>query len=483
MNNAKTIVRRTPQPLQSAIAGDVFVPGDAGYDEARRAFLLGVDQRPSVIVLPESAEDVVRAVRFAHANGMRIAPQGTGHGAVPLEPLEGAMLIKTSRMRRVDISPASRTARAEAGAQWQDVTVPAAAHGLAALAGTSPNVGVTGYTLGGGIGWLSRRHGLAANSVRAAEVVTADGRLTRADAGRNADLYWAVRGGGGSVGVVTALEMALFPVRELYAGVLFFPIERSFKVLRAWRDWTDTVRDEVTSIARILRVPPFPEVPEPLRGRAFALVEAAYLGDHVTGAHVLRPLRELRPELDTFATIAAPALQALHMDPAEPVAGEADGALLSDFTAGAIDAVMALAGPNADTPLSSVEIRHLGGALAREAPGCGAQPKIDAEFAVLAAGLTPTPELRDAVRAQARAMKDALAPWRATYDYYNFAEAPSEADAVLPRDAYRCLQQIKARYDPDEALISAHPVRPAESPQPELCRSRDDDGYANQAKE
>src|SRR5919112_1903094 len=217
MNSSNTMTRRTSQPLQSTIAGDVLVPGEDGYDEARRAFDLTGDLRPSVVVLAESAVDVVRAVQFARSLGMRIAPLGTGHGAVPLEPLEGAMLIKTSRMRRVEIDPAIRIARAEAGAEWQDVTVSAAEHGLAALAGTSPNVGVTGYTLGGGIGWLSRRHGLAANRVSAAVVVTVDGRLTRADAGRNADLYWAVRGGGGGVGVVTALEMALLPVRELYA--------------------------------------------------------------------------------------------------------------------------------------------------------------------------------------------------------------------------------------------------------------------------
>jgi FAD/FMN-containing dehydrogenase len=461
MNTSHTIARRTSQALQSTIAGDVFVPGDDGHDEARRAFDLAVDQRPSVVVLAESAADVVRAVQFARSLGIRIAPQSTGHGAVPLEPLDGAMLVKTSRMRRVEIHLATRIGRAEAGAEWQDVTVPAAEHGLAALAGSSPNVGVTGYTLGGGIGWLARRYGLAANSVTAVELVTVDGRFARADAGHEPGLFWAVRGGGGSVGVVTALEMALFPVREVYAGVLFFPIKRSSEVLRASREWTDTVPDEVTSIARILRVPPLPEVPESMRGRAFALVEAAYLGDALAGAELLRPLRELGAELDTFATIAAPVLQTLHMDPAQPVAGEAEGALLSDFAAGAIDAVVSLVGPNAETPLASVEVRHLGGALAPEAPDCGAQAKIDAKFLMLAGGLTPTPERREAVRAHARAVKDALTLWRAGYDYYNFAETPAEANAVLPRDAYRRLREIKAHYDPDQAVISAHPVRPA----------------------
>jgi FAD/FMN-containing dehydrogenase len=447
--------------LQSAIAGDVFVPGDDGYDNARRAYYLNVDQRPAVAVLAESAADVVEAVQFARANGLRIAPQSTGHGASPLEPLEDAMLLKTSRMRRVEIAPATRIARAEAGAEWREVTIPAAEHGLAALAGTSANVGVTGYTLGGGIGWLSRRYGLAANSVTAAELVTADGRVAHVDAGHEPDLFWAVRGGGGSVGVVTALEMALFPVRELYAGALFFPIERSSEMLSAWREWTDTVPDEVTSIARILRVPELPEAPEPMRGRGFALVEAAYLGDALRGAELLQPLRELGAELDTFATIPAPALQALHMDPADPVPAEADGALLSAFGAGAIDAVVRLVGPDAETSLASLEVRRLGGALARNAPSGGAQAKIDAEFVMFAAGLAATPELGDAVRAQARAVKHALTPWRAAYDYYNLAETPAGANAVLPHDAYLRLREIKAYYDPDQAIISAHPVQPA----------------------
>jgi hypothetical protein len=260
---------------------------------------------------------------------------------------------------------------------------------------------------------------------------------------------------------VTALEMALFPVRELYAGALFFPIERSSEMLSAWREWTDTLPDEVTSIARILRVPELPEAPEPMRGRGFALVEAAYLGDALRGAELLQPLRVLGPELDTFTTIPAPALQALHMDPVDPVPAEADGALLSAFGAGAIDAVVRLVGPDAETSLASLEVRRLGGALARNAPSGGAQAKIDAEFVIFAAGLAATPELGDAVRAQARAVKEALTPWRAAYDYYNLAETPAGANAVLPHDAYLRLREIKAHYDPDQAIISAHPVQPA----------------------
>jgi hypothetical protein len=399
-------------------------------------------------------------MRFARSEEMRVAPQSTGHGALPLESLDGAMLLSTSRMRRVDIYPATRTVRAEAGSQWEDVTAPAGEYGLAALAGTSSNVGVTGYTLGGGMGWLARRYGLAANSVTAVEVVTPDGRLVRADADHEPDLFWAVRGGGGSVGVVSALEMTLYPVPELYAGALFFPIERAFEVLHTWRQWTDTVPDELTSLGRILRLPPVPEVPEVLRGRAFVLVEAAYLGDAQAGADLVRPLRQLGPELDTFATIPAPALAQLNMDPEQPVPGVGDGAFLADFPAGAIDTLVALAGADAETPVASIEIRHLGGALSREAVGGGAQPKVDAGYAMFAVGFAPTPEQANVVRASVRALKDALTTWHAGYDYYNFVETPADAEVVLPPGSHERLQRIKATYDPDQTIISAHPVRP-----------------------
>jgi hypothetical protein len=461
MNITDTMAGRDLEALRAAIEGEAFVPGQAGFDQARQAWNLAVDERPAIVVEAGSAADVAQAVRYARARRMRIAPQGTGHGAEPLEPLGGAMLLRTTRMRQVRIDPAARTARAEAGAVWADVTVPAGRHGLAALAGSSPNVGVTGYTLGGGLGWLARRYGLAANSVTAAELVTPGGDLVRADAGHESDLFWSIRGGGGSVGVVTALQMRLYPVAQLYAGDLFFPIQRAAEVLHAWRAWTATVPDEVTSLGRLLRFPPLPEIPEPLRGRAFVLVEAAYLGDAGTGVELIGPLRRLGPERDTFAMIPAPALGQLNMDPPQPVPNQGDGAFLADFPAAAIDALVAVAGPDTDTPLGSIEVRHLGGALARPAAGGGAQPSIDAGYLLFAGGFTSTPDLVSSVRAQAQAVKHALAPWHAGYDYYNFEQTPAPASAVLPPASYRRLQQIKAAHDPDQVIISTHPVWPA----------------------
>jgi FAD/FMN-containing dehydrogenase len=233
---------------------------------------------------------------------------------------------------------------------------PAAEHGLEGLSGSAPDVCVTGYALGGGAGWMVRRYGLAANSIRAAEVVTADGRQVQADAGSEPDLFWALRGGGGSFGVVTALELELFPVRELYAGVLFWPQERAPEVLEAWRAWTEGAPEEMSSLGRLLNVPPLEHIPEPVRGRSFVVVEAAWLGDEASGSQQLAVLRGLDPEMDTFAMIAPPGLAALHMDPPEPVPFAGDGMLLGDLPAEAIDALVGAAGPGTDSPLLSLGV-------------------------------------------------------------------------------------------------------------------------------
>ncbi|HUN36182.1 MAG TPA: FAD-dependent oxidoreductase [Trebonia sp.] len=449
------------ESLRSAIAGDVFLPGEPGYDEARRTWNLIADERPALVVVVRSADDVVAAVRFAGQQGMRIAPQGTGHGSAPLEALDGAMQIRTGEMRKVVIDPEARTARVQAGAAWRDVTVPAAAHGLAGLAGTSPNVGVVGYTLGGGLGWLARRFGLAANSVIAADIVTPNGRLIHADSDNEPDLLWTVRGGGGGVGVVTALEIALYPVSEIYAGTLFFPIQRSSEILHAWREWTNTLPDAVTSTGRILRVPSIPSVPEQLRGREFVTVEAACIGDATAGAEQIKPLRQLNPEIDTFAMTPAPELGRLHMDPEEPVPFYGDGALLTDFPAAAVDAVVSQAGPDADTTLDNVEVRHLGGRLAQAALTAGAQPKLEAEYLVFSYSITPTQDIADAALTHAHALNDALAGWRAAYDEPNIRQSPVAANCVLSPASFRRLQEIRAKYDPEQAIISVHPAWPA----------------------
>ncbi|MBV8948798.1 MAG: FAD-binding oxidoreductase [Solirubrobacterales bacterium] len=450
--------------LRAAMAGTVVGPADAGWDAARQAWALAVDQQPAAVALPESAADIVAIVNFARERGLRVAPQATGHNAHPLEHrLANAILVKTERMRAVDIDPTNRRARAESGAVWMDVIVPAAEHGLAAMAGSSPDVGVVGYTLGGGISWLSRRYGLAANSVTAVEVVTPDGTHLRTDRDQHPDLFWALRGGGGSFGIVTAIEIELRPITRVYAGAMFWPQGRAREVLQAWREWTQQeLPDEVISVGRVLNIPPFPEIPEPLRGRSFVALEAVYLGDEAEGAELISPLRALAPEIDTFSTVPAAALSHLHMDPDHPVPGKGDGMLFSEMPAKAIDAFVAAATGDSGSALLSAEIRQLGGAIARPAPEHGALGSIDAPYIMFAVGMTPTPELRDLVQTQVAGMQETLSPWSTPHFYMNFSERAIDSRLLYPHAyTYHRLRAIKAEYDPGDMIQSNHPIPPA----------------------
>ena len=331
--------------LGDLLDGEVFTPADPEWNEARLAWNLAADQHPAAVVYAESAADVVAVVGYARDNGLHVTTQGTGHFANTIASFDDTILLKTSRLRGLEIDPEAQTARAEAGVLWEEVSLAAAEHGLAALAGSSPDVGVVGYTLGGGVGWLARRYGLAANSVVAVELVTADGRHVRSDRDNEPDLFWAVRGGGGSFGIVTAIEFALYPVAEVYAGILFFPFERSAEILNAWREWVEDTPREVTSAGRLMQFPPIPAIPEPLRGQSFVIVEAAYIGSEEDGAELLQPLRELGPVMDTFAMIPSEDLRHLHMDPPQPVPGVGDGISLADLTPETVGALVAVAGP------------------------------------------------------------------------------------------------------------------------------------------
>src|SRR5690242_4340514 len=368
-------------PLRDRIEGTVVAPGDAAWDEARQAWNLRVDQRPALVAVPRSAADVVAIVGFAREHGLRVAPQGTGHNASALGSLDGTILVKTHEMRDVEIDAERRRARVGAGVIWAEVTGPASEHGLAPLSGSSPDVGVVGYTLGGGLSWLSRRHGLAANNVTAIELVTADGERVRADHDSHPDLFWALRGGGGSFGVVTAIEIQLFPLTHVYAGVMLWPQERAREVLTAWGEWTEwALPDEIISVGRILNPPPIDEVPEPLRGKKFVVFEAIYLGDSEEGAELIRPMRALGPMMDTFATIPAADLGHLHMDPDHPIAGKGDGMLIDSAGAETIDAFVDATTGEAASALLSAELRQLGGAIGRPAPEHGATSSIEADY-------------------------------------------------------------------------------------------------------
>ena len=444
--------------IDGDFSGRFVAAGDDGWDEARQAFNLSLDQRPELVAFPADAADVARVVSLASERGLRIAPQRTGHAATPLGDLAGTILVKTSAMTGAEVDADARRARVEGGAQWQDVVPAASELGLAALHGSAPDIGIVGYSLGGGVGWYVRKLGLAANSVTAIELVTAEGSTVRADAATEPDLFWALRGGGGNFGVVTAIEFALHEVGEIYAGVLFFPFERASEVLHAWREWIPSVPDELTSVGRLMQFPPFEEIPEPLRGHSFSLVEAVFMGSEEDGAELLRPIRELGPELDTFATVPPAALAELHMDPPEPVPYLGDDGLLAELPASAIDELVAVAGPGSGSPLLSVELRHLEGAAARAEPDHGALAAVDGSILVFSVGMAPDAAAKAAVDAHLVLIREALEPYAAQRRYYNFAEADTDASAFFDEPTLERLRRVKAQVDPDGMFRANHDI-------------------------
>lgn len=262
---------------------ELLTAQDANWNLERGAFNVLIDQQPAGIALPRSADEVSDVVRAAAADGRHVAAQRTGHLAAPLGPLTDTVLLRTASLDGVEIDADAGTARIGAGALWGDLVPRASELGLAALHGSSPGVGIVGYTLGGGVSFYARKHGLASDRVTAFELVTADGQQIRVDVDNEPDLFWALRGGGGSFGVVTALEFGLLPLREIYAGALFFPAEQASDVLHGWHEWTSGVPDEMTSVGRLMNFPPIPEIPEPVRGKSFTVVEAIYCGDPADG--------------------------------------------------------------------------------------------------------------------------------------------------------------------------------------------------------
>jgi FAD/FMN-containing dehydrogenase len=435
--------------------GEILRPGDPGWDAARGAFNVSIDQQPALIALPATVNDVKLAVKLAAGYGLRVAPQRTGHNAAPLGSLEDTLLLKTDRLAGVEIDAWTRRARVGAGMKWEHVVPRASEMGLAALHGSTPDVSIAGYSLGGGLGWYARKHGLQANSVTAIELVTADGELRRVDLDHEPELFWALRGGGGNFGVVTALEFQLYPIEEVYAGVLFFPWERSSEVLHAWHEWVPTVPDELTSVGRILRFPPLPMIPEPLRGQDVVVVEAAYLGGEADGAELLAPLRELGPAMDTFAMVPPVGLSELHMDPPDPLPYTTDHLLLGELPASAIDDFVAAAGPASGSPLVSVELRHTGGALARSGHHHGAVATLPGSFAYFGIGIAPDEGAKAVMDAQLATIRPALEPYEAGL-YSNFTEETVDSRLFFDEQTYARLRAVKADVDPDGLFRGNH---------------------------
>jgi FAD/FMN-containing dehydrogenase len=445
--------------LGRGLDGAVFLPGDEGWDDARRAWNLSADLHPAAVVEAADAGDVARVVDFARERGLRVTALSTGHGAGCLAPLTDTILLRTSRLDGIEIDAAGRRARVESGVVAGDVAVAAGEAGLAALLGSSPDTGVAGFTLGGGVGWLGRRYGLACNSVRAIEIVTADGQRRRVDADNDSELFFALRGGGGSFGVATALEIELYPVAEVYAGMVAWPGEMGSEIAHAYREWLASAPDEITAQLRFMTLPPLPDLPEPLRGKSLVDVTGAYLGDGAAGEELLRPLREIEGAVwDTWGVQPAPALRQLGMDPEEPVPGLGDSVTLGELTPEAVDALVGLVGASADSPLMGAQVRQLGGALGREDEDAGALPKLDAEHIVFGVGALFDPAARPPLESYLDKIQQELAPYSPGRRVLNFSDRPGDASAGYRPEVWERLVAVRAQYDPAGMFVASQPV-------------------------
>jgi hypothetical protein len=436
---------------------DVLAPGSDGYQTERLAYNLLLDQAPSAIVAPRSVAEVVDAVTYAKAEGLRVSAQRTGHTADPLGDLSGALLLRTENLGGAEIDAERRIARVGAAALWSDVVPAASELGLAALHGSAPTVGVVGYSIGGGLGWYARKHGLQCNRIAAIELVDAEGQERRVDAASDGELYWALRGAGGDFGVITAIEFELLPIAEVFGGAAIFPVERAAEVLHAWHEFTADCPEEVTSLGRILNFPPLPEIPEPMRGNSFVGVEAVALLPEAEAIEVLAPLRDLGPAMDTFATQPPVGISDLHQDPPDPAPFAYRSACLGELPGEAIDALLEAIGPDSGSKLVSVEVRHNGGAVGRGGEGHGAMDRMPGEFLLFGVGVVPEPEALAPTEAWLGAMSAAMEPWDAGR-YLNFSGEELDIGVAFPPETVERLRAAKAKYDPENLFHANHPV-------------------------
>jgi FAD/FMN-containing dehydrogenase len=436
---------------------ELLTPGQPGYEHGR--FNTVVQERPAAVVIAKSVEDVQAAVRHAAAEGLPVAVQATGHAVTV--PADGALLILTRELTGIEVNAGNRTARIEAGVRSGDLIAAAADAGLAPLNGASPSVGTVGYTGGGGLGPLGRPYGYAADHVRSLDIVTADGELVTASSTEHEDLFWAARGGRGNFGVITALVTDLMPVTRLYGGGLFYPGASAAEVLEAYRTWTPTLPDELSTSIALVWMPPFDQIPEPIRGRFVVHLRIAYTGAADDGETLVAPMRAAAPILiDALREMPYREVASIHSDPTDPAPFQERSGLLRTLEPETVAALLAGARP----PLAVVELRHLGGALSRQPARPNAVGYRDAAFSVFIGGLA-FPDIADAVHDLQTELVEALAPWRVGGPFVSFlggadTDPDITATAYEPADHIR-LREIKKTYDPTNLFRVNHNILPA----------------------
>ncbi|MFE3055488.1 FAD-binding oxidoreductase [Nocardia sp. NPDC059239] len=427
--------------LRNAVRGRVLESGDADFEQAARPWSLAVTQPVAAVAEVADAADVAAVVRYARAAGRSVVTQPTGHGAAG--GVDTAILVRTGALNRLEIDPVARVARVGAGVRWGQVQAAAAGHGLTGLAGSNPVVGVTGYTLGGGKSWFGRKYGWASNAVRAFEIVDAEGRPARVTADSDPDLFWALSGGGGDFAVVTGLEFELFPAPGLYGGRITWTADRLPEVWEAFRELTSRAPDELSVWFNRFQ---FPQAPEMVG------VDLAYLGDPEQGRTLVSALDRIGGALtDTRAALSVADLGDITQEPVDPSPAITRGELLDDLSPAAEKIILG----ESLAPLVSLQVRHLGGALAR--PAAGARGALSDRYLVSTLGLG-LPHLREAVHARTNALVAEFGALVTGKKPFTFLAPGESAAAAFDAATMDRLRTIKRERDPQNVIRSNYPV-------------------------
>ena len=452
-------IKSDVEVLQSQVKGRVITPQDADYDQVRQGHNLAINHHPALILVPANASDMVAGVRYARTTGLPVAVQTTGHG-IPY-PADRSLLIVTTGMRGVDLNVEAQTVKVEAGVIWQDILDVLIPHGLVPLLGSSPHVGVVGYTLAGGIGYLGRKYGYAADSVVGIDIVTADGELCHVSETENSDLLWGLRGGTGNFGVITNLEFKVYPVAQLYGGNMTYPGETAQDVFRFYRDWVKTLPDEMTTSIAILKFPNIQQMPPSIRGKTQVFIRGAYTGDLQEGERLIQQWLDWRtPDDNTFRVMPFSEVATIANDPVNPVATYATSNQFTEMTDEAIDIIIQRATDPA-THIFANELRHIGGAISRMDADHSAISNRDAQFLHIIGTPVINMENFSAIQAHMKQTQALLQPYFSGGAYFNFMagnEAEGRAKDVYGMAHYERLLALKAKYDPENVFRFTFPL-------------------------
>jgi FAD/FMN-containing dehydrogenase len=450
--SAHVIGEATVGELRASLRGAVVLPGDEEYDEARAVWNASHDKRPALIIRCTGTADVIKAVEFACSQDLPVAVRGGAHSIAGFSTVDDGVVIDLSAMKSVTVDPVRRRATAQGGATWADFDHETQAFGLAVTGGLVSSTGIGGFTLGGGIGWLLRRHGLTCDSLVGADVVTSDGSVVHASADENADLFWALRGGGGNFGIVTSFEYELHPVGPtVLAGLLFFPGDAAREVVTGWRALTASMPDELTSLVNLTTAPPVPFLPESVHGKPIVAVAGMHCGPLDSAEKAVAPLRTLaEPILDHMGPVPYVAMQQA-LDPlwAAGAHNYFTSALVDDLSDARVDELLARWSAK-PTPQSELHIHHAGGAMARVSPDATAFSHRNAAYILNVIARSPDGAGFDGHVSWARSTREALSGSGPAAMYVNFTgdTDPDKVRASYPPATYARLADVKRRYDP-----------------------------------